>query len=376
MYKKIFLSLLCGLLLSFSVPAEALWLSGYEYRKEITIDHTKIGSDLSNFPLAVILSDTTNIMDGNDVKFTLSDGETLLSYEKEKYAVNDAVYWVNIPTVSSGTDTTFYLYYGKTGDTDESTTAVWDSNYKMVQHLEETSGTDYDSTSNANNGTPYGGVTQNATGQIDGGDYFDGSNDYLDFGNDADFNFSAGSFSIDFWFKTNTTATYSAILQKYSTTQYGYLVEFYGGNGYIELETHGGSGNYRIRGATKTGLNDGNWHYFAAITKIGSCPEIYIDGINYSGGYVSSGTVSTLSNTANFLISKSSTNYFKGTLDEVRISNTARSEDWIATSYYSGSNNLITFGNEEGDVIPEPTSLLLLGFGGLGIALFRRAIQS
>lgn len=34
-------------------------------------------------------------------------------------------------------------------------------------HLNETSGTHEDSTSNANDGSPQGGVTQNATGQID-----------------------------------------------------------------------------------------------------------------------------------------------------------------------------------------------------------------
>ncbi len=39
---------------------------------------------------------------------------------------------------------------------------VWASNHKGVWHLDETSGTTHDSTSNANNGTPYNGVVQNA----------------------------------------------------------------------------------------------------------------------------------------------------------------------------------------------------------------------
>ena len=34
------------------------WLSGWNYRKSLTFDHDKIDSALSDFPVAVILSNT------------------------------------------------------------------------------------------------------------------------------------------------------------------------------------------------------------------------------------------------------------------------------------------------------------------------------
>jgi hypothetical protein len=69
------------------------------------------------------------------------------------------------------------MYYGNPASgNQENITDVWDDNFKMVQHLEETSGNHYDSTSNGNTGTPYGGVIQD---RIDGADDLDGGDDYI-----------------------------------------------------------------------------------------------------------------------------------------------------------------------------------------------------
>ncbi len=367
MYKKILLILLCGLALSFSVPAEALWLSGYEYRKEITIDHTKIGSALANFPLAVMLSDTTNIIDGNDVKFTLSDGETKLDYEMESYATDDAVYWVNIPTVSSGTNTTFYMYYGKEGDTDESTTAVWDSNYKMVQHMEESgTGTRYDSTANNNDGSPqnYDG-DEAVIGKLDGANNFDGVNDYVEI---TDMNLT-NSVTVETWVKF-ATITPSIFLIKFSTpppdgcgdywlssTGESWQVASYGGHGVVA----GGT------------IIENQWDYVTLIFSSNNYLKLYVNG-DYIGEDTSPGPLQGLNYP--FWMGRWSSLYAGVTLDEVRISNSIRSADWLKASYHSGSNNLLTFGNEEGGAIPEPTSLLLLGFSLTGIAVFRKNIYN
>ena len=54
-----------------------------------------------------------------------------------------------------------------------------------MQHLDETSGTHFDSTVNDNDGVCVGGVDQNAVGIANGADSFDGSDDYVDCGNDS-----------------------------------------------------------------------------------------------------------------------------------------------------------------------------------------------
>jgi len=114
------------------------WLDGWDYRKKIVIDHTKIDEYLTNFPVLVKLTssnfDFTKVKnDGTDIRFTKSDGQTLLSYERERYDTNNgnAEYWVKIPSISSTTDTVFYVYYGNSSATDGANkTNVWDSHYK------------------------------------------------------------------------------------------------------------------------------------------------------------------------------------------------------------------------------------------------------
>ncbi len=79
----------------------------------------------------------------------------------------------------AGTDTGIEILYGDSSVTTstQNPTGVWDSNFVMVQHLQETSGTHFDSTgsSPANDGTN-SGSNQNATGKIDG------ANDFIDSG--------------------------------------------------------------------------------------------------------------------------------------------------------------------------------------------------
>ena len=55
----------------------------YRTRKKLTIDHTKVGATLTNFPVLVKLTDsrfdwTHSNSDGFDIRFTASDGSTLL----------------------------------------------------------------------------------------------------------------------------------------------------------------------------------------------------------------------------------------------------------------------------------------------------------
>ena len=70
------------------------------------------------------------------------------------------------------------MYYGNSGaiPAGEDPDRVWLSNYAMVQHLDETSGTHFDSTANDNDGSN-NGSNQNATGYISGANTFDGSVD-------------------------------------------------------------------------------------------------------------------------------------------------------------------------------------------------------
>src|SRR3989344_8949848 len=166
------------------------WLTGWSYRKAITIDNANVDSDLTDFPLLVKITADADIgdgaqADGDDIRFTDSGGTTLLPYEEESWTGGGgddatAIFWVKVSTVATAADSTIYAYYGKSEATDgQSATSVWYSNFKGVWHLKETGTvtTWADSTSNANNGTNNGATA--TTGKVDGAGSFDGTDDYV-----------------------------------------------------------------------------------------------------------------------------------------------------------------------------------------------------
>ena len=113
------------------------FLSGWSYRKKITIDNTYVDSDLTDFPVLVNFASDADIganalSSGNDIRFTSSDGTTLLKYEREAFAVSGSAsgtFWVKVPTVAGSADTEIYLYYGNSGASDGADkNNVWDSN--------------------------------------------------------------------------------------------------------------------------------------------------------------------------------------------------------------------------------------------------------
>jgi hypothetical protein len=104
-------------IISFGSEAHAAWLSGWSYRKQITIDQTRVDSDLINFPVYIFLDPARSGSglaskirdDGYDIRFTSSDGTTVLSYERESYFETSGHsmghFWVKVPVVSGIADT-------------------------------------------------------------------------------------------------------------------------------------------------------------------------------------------------------------------------------------------------------------------------------
>jgi hypothetical protein len=105
--------------------------------------------------------------DGTDILFTAGDGTTKLNHELERYTATtgSTAAWVRIPSLSASVDTVVYVYYGNAAAADQQNkTGVWDSNYKVVNHLKDASGPLTDSTQYGNNGTASGGAAFTAGG--------------------------------------------------------------------------------------------------------------------------------------------------------------------------------------------------------------------
>jgi hypothetical protein len=333
----------------------AWWSIHWQYRKMIIINHAMVVADIANFPVLMDITDGDLASkaqdDGDDIVFTDYYG-TKLDHQIELFngANGHLIAWGKVPYLSSTVDTIIYMYYGNAAASNQQNpSGVWDSHYVMVQHLNETSGTHYDSTSNNNDGTPYGGLNQDATGQIDGADDFDGTDDYIKVNNAPSLNVQ-NKFTIELWAKRSSISNaYERLVMKYLTdgSQRAYGFFIYDDNKLGLVVSNNGVAVGTIK--SNLGVTDTNWHYLAVVFDSGSI-TFYKD---YSTDMQSSTITSIYASSTDLYLGCSQfaglSQFFKGIMDEICISNTARSTEWIATQFNNqlSPNTFYAIGSEE-----------------------------
>jgi hypothetical protein len=334
--------------IAHSDPSDPWYNNDWIYRKEIIIDHTKVDTDLANFPVLIALSTDSNLAthaqsDGDDIVFTDTNGNKL-SHEIEAFqsATGHLIAWVNVPSLSSDTDVSIYLYYGNNqSGNQQNPQETWNSDYLMVHHMNET-GNIIDSTSNELNAVNYG-TTSDPNGMIDGCRYFDSTTDRYDFGNPSLLNPGINSWTISMWTKIDYVQ--SITLRKWGSNA-GFILWMYNGwGGYNYFKVSDGiKTSYRYWNAS---FSDGNWHYLTAvINRDTNQLDLYLDGVSHngyaSGNLVGMGNIATTTSCLLY----GGTN---GRHDEFTISTTIRNESWIKTSYNNQNNpsSFYSLGSEE-----------------------------
>lgn len=326
--------------------------TSWQYRRQITIDHTEVenvanpSTTYADFPLLVYATGLSNIKaDGADIRFTLSDGTTEIPREIESYSGGTLWAWVKVTlTKDSGdsTDDVIYMYYGNPGASEPAPGStygsenVWDSNFKMVQHLQEDpSGTPpqmVDSTSNNNDGTANGSPTLVTTGQIGNAiDFDDGTNDYIVVSDSASLELPDG-LTIEAWINVASWGNWKNIVFKGDNTptntdyQFALVSSTYNG-----LAWDGTLGsNWRTKYFT-TSKDTGEWIY-AVVTHDISTVKCYRDGSEISS-QSDAGAIYVSTEDIGIAAVADGTLLFDGAIDEVRVSDSARSAEWIKTCY-------------------------------------------
>ncbi len=331
---------------SFDFESSTWWNSNWNNRKLITINSSQVEGTLTNFPVLINITDTDlrddAQDDGDDVAFVLySDNTTKLNHEIELFngTTGELFAWVNLSSLSSSVDTKIWMYYNNSAcSNQQNVNGTWDSNFMMVQHLNETSGTHEDSTSNDKDGSPQGGITQTAIGKIDGGDQGDGGNDYIQV-TDSGQILSPSSLTFEIWINILPGwAQYDRIVDKKNTWDgaSGWSWELGGTEGSSTFLGSGSSG-----AALSLGWSQGAMHYVVA-TVSGTTVTAYLDG-----NQADSGTINAIAtNNIDLRILAGDTNpgfrFTPAIIDEIRISNTPRNVSWINTCY-NNQNNQSTF---------------------------------
>lgn len=330
-----------------SVKAEANWYDeAWKYRREITITSSLVTHDLAEFPVLLSLAEDKDLADkalkyGEDILFTADNGVLKLSHEIEYFvsSTGQLVAWVNVPYLSAAKDTVIYMYYGNPKANDQQDPAgTWDDDFTLVQHLEETSGVDYDSTAYANDGA-YTGLLQSAAGIIDGADGFNGTGNNVIIPHDESLTFT-GDYTLEAWVKPSVKEQWT----RHMISKEGEYILQINGNFVFYVP---GIGDVA---STTTPVKD-TWMHVAVVFRRGLSTahtlEIYVDGKlenTFSGWGTAYANKKSL-----YLGSADGLHYLAGTLDEVRISDTDRSAEWIETSFNNQSDpgSFYKIGNEQ-----------------------------
>jgi hypothetical protein len=272
---------------------------------------------------------------GEDIVFADND-KNKLPYEIElfnqSYNSTDArlIAWVKV-NLTDLNDNVFWMYYNNSGASNQQNASqVW-SDFKGVYHLKE-SGVQADSSAGSHNSTGSDGTPDYLqTGKIGNAVNFDAaSNEYITFGNVADFDFS-DNYTISAWFKTSQNSAYAGVMGKLSVTASPY-------KGY-SLQVHNAKPTLWFNGVATSGpsnANDNQWHFLYA-TRSGSNNTLYLDGGILQNNYTDSN--STANSNSFYIGSWGNTQYdFTGVIDEVTLTNMARSLAWMNVSYQNQNN--------------------------------------
>jgi hypothetical protein len=102
-------------LISISQDSYA-WLSGWSYRKPITINNTANSNNLTDYQVAINISYVSGKMnsDFSDLRFTNSTGALLSYWIESKVNSQWAYVWVKVDRIPASSTTTIYVYYGNT----------------------------------------------------------------------------------------------------------------------------------------------------------------------------------------------------------------------------------------------------------------------
>jgi len=326
--------------------------STYAYEMPLTLKGSSLGitTDLSNFPFLVTITDPTLVYttggcsnkvqfpNGPNYDFAFVDATTgtEVPYQVENYnqTTGTLLVWVKIPTLTHSTNNTLYFYYGSATAPSTHTTAfyqsTWASDYQAVYHFNESTytGSVVDGTANGHTGTTTGMTSADlVTGKVGNAYSFDGTAKKIT----ANAVNITGTFTISAWINVSSISHDQKILTNQAasgSSTGGYKMGVYSDN---TCEAESGTAINRTSTPVPPTLAAGAWHYVQAVFN-GSSLSTYVDGSQYR--ILSTTTAPTSTNPLYIGVGEGGSQYyFFGTIDEARVSNVAKTSDWLNAEY-------------------------------------------
>ncbi|MDJ0962137.1 MAG: DUF2341 domain-containing protein, partial [Acidimicrobiia bacterium] len=341
---------------SLSTVGGTWHLPQWRLRRSITFDNTGRGQ-LNNFPVLVRL-DPADITygrtkaSGQDLRFVDTDG-TPLDYEIEDWNNGGVSYvWVRVPQIDAGstTDSIWMYYDNDAAGHAQNPPGVWSNGYVGVWHMsQDPSGVVEDSSSSGLDLTFSTGMdaADLVSAQIGPGAEFDDDPNYLHTDGST---VSLTSFTLEAWVRPDAMNNWRTLVH----------IDDGGGTNYrlfaiknnVPILDEDDDGNEHSIAPNQSGT-EGNWRHLAVTYDDGA-------GSNRLRGYLNGSPTGNnanpnLSSTTGQVILGSYKwdndgvfyDFLDGTLDEVRISDTPRSADWMAAQHLSMTDAFAAFGTEQ-----------------------------
>ena len=216
--------------------------------------------------------------------------------------------------------------HGRELEADEHTVALW--------HFNEGSGdTVYDHTKNGNNGSRYGANWTD--GKFGKGLKFDGVDDYVEVLDDENLDFGFGDFTAELWinpYSLNDNYVFCKRSGGEPSKNIGYHIHIYhDGNLQLGIKTNDSTESY-VTTTNGDLLKTNIWQHLTLVRGGGNIKG-YLNGELLG---ITEDISGNISNSYSLKIGGAnwSNQYFNGGIDEIRISNIARTPEEIAESYY------------------------------------------
>jgi biopolymer transport protein ExbB len=316
--------------------ARAWWNNDWAFRKEITFDLTPAGADVPGTPTDVpvlIRLSLGNFQyfadskpDGSDFRFVAADDKTPLKYHIERFdsQAQLAFVWVRVPRLTGGANTDkVFLYYGnKSAPAAADAAGTYDTNEALVYHFGAAKGTPQDATGYKSEPSAFD-VDVSPASLIGSGAKFAGAQTISIPANGAVHLAAGKGLTVSAWVRFE--AAQSQVYVAQLADQGRELV--LGINGSQAFARYNGGG----QPVTVTGtaaLTPSEWHHLAVRIGDGNL-TLFVDGADagHSGAAVQEiGGALTVGGSA------AKGNYYSGDLDELEVSNVARTGDWIKSA--------------------------------------------
>ncbi len=350
-------------------------------RLAVTIQASQVDATLTDFPVYVNLDDLNDTFfslvrtNGGDIRVTAGDGVTELPRELVSIntgtRVGELYFLAN--SLSSTTDTTFYIYYGNAAASNPAVSDtygarnVWSNGYVIVAHMGDLTTSTVLNSAGSTNGiktnTAGNPVVNNPLGVTTG--YLYDAQDFSTTPIQHTGNFINGvsQYNVSMWFNPDdVNGTGPLQTNQYGNTLYGSSLS--GNYDWVSVggTTAGSSANgpeVCVRAFTTSvtcnvtsgaNITNGNWYYISINAVQNSTLTARVNGVTrgtFTSGNSAPGGNFTI---AGLRPNRTPPISFDGRLDEVRVSTTTRTDAWRDAEYrnMATSSTFYTSGGQEG----------------------------